>query len=51
MSTRLRAPLRPLLTLPETLSELTGPVYGHDRVSAEDADLTSPARGAGRSAS
>jgi protocatechuate 3,4-dioxygenase beta subunit len=40
VSTRLRAPLRPLVTLPETESELTGPVYGHDRVSPEDADLT-----------
>jgi protocatechuate 3,4-dioxygenase beta subunit len=41
VSTRLRAPLKPLVTLPETQSELTGPVYGHDRVSAADADLTS----------
>jgi protocatechuate 3,4-dioxygenase beta subunit len=40
VSTRLRAPLRPLVTLPETESELTGPVYGHDRVSPGDADLT-----------
>ncbi len=40
-STRLRAPLRPLLPLPETQTELTGPVYGHDRVLAADADLTS----------
>jgi protocatechuate 3,4-dioxygenase beta subunit len=41
VSTRLRAPLKPLLTLPETSTELTGPVYGHDLVSAADADLTS----------
>jgi protocatechuate 3,4-dioxygenase beta subunit len=40
VSTRLRAPLKPLLTLPESASELTGPVYGHERVSAADADLT-----------
>jgi protocatechuate 3,4-dioxygenase beta subunit len=39
-STRLRAPLKPLLPLPETETELTGPVYGVDRVSARDADLT-----------
>jgi protocatechuate 3,4-dioxygenase beta subunit len=41
VGTRLRAPLKPLLPLPETMSELTGPVYGPDRVSAADADLTS----------
>jgi protocatechuate 3,4-dioxygenase beta subunit len=26
--------------MPQSLSELTGPVFGHDRVSASDADLT-----------
>jgi protocatechuate 3,4-dioxygenase beta subunit len=39
-STGLRAPKRPLVTLPETLSELTGPVYGQDDVAETDCDLT-----------
>jgi protocatechuate 3,4-dioxygenase beta subunit len=39
-STTLRAPGKPLLLLPQTLSELTGPVYGHDDVGALDHDLT-----------
>jgi protocatechuate 3,4-dioxygenase, beta subunit len=40
VATRTRAPKRPLLLLPHTLSEITGPVYGHDRVSELDHDLT-----------
>jgi protocatechuate 3,4-dioxygenase, beta subunit len=39
-STALRAPSRPLVTLPETLSELTGPVYGEGDVAEQDGDLT-----------
>jgi protocatechuate 3,4-dioxygenase, beta subunit len=39
-STRTRAPDRPLILLPHTLSEVTGPVYGHDRVGELDHDLT-----------
>ena len=39
-STQLRAPGRPLLLLPEGLSETTGPVFGDDAVSELDADLT-----------
>jgi protocatechuate 3,4-dioxygenase, beta subunit len=39
-STRLRAPSRPLLLLPHTLSEVTGPVFGHDAVAELDHDLT-----------
>ncbi len=39
-STVKRSPSRPLVVLPPTLSELTGPVFGHDQVRAEDADLT-----------
>ena len=39
-STAKRAPKQPLIILPHTLSELTGPVYGHDSVRPEDADLT-----------
>ena len=40
VGTRLRAPLRPLLLLPQTLSELTGPAFGNDAVSERDSDLT-----------
>jgi protocatechuate 3,4-dioxygenase, beta subunit len=39
-STALRAPKRPLLLLPSSLSDRTGPVFGPDAVSEEDADLT-----------
>jgi protocatechuate 3,4-dioxygenase beta subunit len=39
-STALRAPTRPLVLLPHTLSELTGPVFGYDAVKESDADLT-----------
>jgi protocatechuate 3,4-dioxygenase, beta subunit len=39
-STVLRAPKQPLIPLPHTLSEITGPVYGHDSVTEIDGDLT-----------
>ena len=39
-STRKRAPTRPLVLLPHTLTEVTGPLFGHDAVAPEDADLT-----------
>jgi protocatechuate 3,4-dioxygenase, beta subunit len=39
-STVRRAPVNPLVLMPHTLSELTGPVYGHDAVRETDADLT-----------
>jgi protocatechuate 3,4-dioxygenase, beta subunit len=39
-STVLRAPKKPLIPLPHTLSEITGPVYGHDSVTEIDGDLT-----------
>ena len=39
-STILRAPSRPLVIIPQTLSEITGPVYGHSDVQASEADLT-----------
>jgi protocatechuate 3,4-dioxygenase beta subunit len=35
-----RAPTRPLVMPPQTLSEITGPVFGHDEVAAGDSDLT-----------
>ena len=34
------APSRPLVIIPQTLSEITGPVYGHSDVKPEEADLT-----------
>jgi len=39
-STTLRAPKRPLVLLPHTLSELTGPAFGEGAVGALDHDLT-----------
>lgn len=44
-STVKRAPTRPLVYIPHTLSEVTGPVFGHDRVRPEDADLTKQGAG------
>jgi len=43
-STLYRAPKKPLIPLKQSLSELTGPVYGHETVQAVDADLTRNAR-------
>src|ERR687893_213965 len=40
VSTVKRSPSRPLVPLSHTLSELTGPVYGHESVRPEDTDLT-----------
>ena len=39
-STVKRSPRKPLVMIPHTLSELTGPVYGHDAVHPGDEDLT-----------
>lgn len=39
-STRARAPREPLIIIPQTLSELSGPVFGHADVKETDADLT-----------
>lgn len=39
-STVLRGPTKRLIPLRQTLSEITGPVYGHDSVGMLDADLT-----------
>lgn len=39
-STLKRAPNQPLVLLPNTLSELTGPVYGHTKIAPVDGDLT-----------
>jgi protocatechuate 3,4-dioxygenase, beta subunit len=43
-STVLRGPSRPLIPLQHTLSEVTGPVYGHEAVGPLDNDLTRNAR-------
>lgn len=40
VGTRLRAPKQPLVLLPHTLSELTGPVYGDGALGELDHDLT-----------
>jgi protocatechuate 3,4-dioxygenase beta subunit len=39
-STALRGPKKPLIPLRQTLSELTGPVFGHDSLGPLDNDLT-----------
>lgn len=39
-STVKRAPTKPLVLPPQTLSEVTGPVFGHDEVGAAESDLT-----------
>ena len=39
-STLKRSPAKPLVVLPQTLSEITGPMFGHDRMRPTDADLT-----------
>ncbi len=40
VSTRLRAPTRPLLLLPRALGDLGAPVYGEGDLSETDHDLT-----------
>lgn len=39
-STRLRAPTQPLVVLPQRLTEVTGPLFGSERVRPLDHDLT-----------
>lgn len=39
-STTLRGPMKPLIPISQSLSELTGPVYGQDSLGPLDADLT-----------
>lgn len=46
-STLLRAPNKPLVPLRQSLSELTGPVFGHDNLGPVDHDLTRNARKTG----
>ena len=40
VATRLRAPNKPLIILPRTLSDTTGPAYGRGRIGELDNDLT-----------
>ena len=42
-STVVRSPRKPLIPLSQTLSELTGPIYGHDAVAPGDDNLTTNA--------
>ena len=44
-STVKRSPSRPLIVVPQTLSELTGPAYGHDAIQEYDNDLTKQGKG------
>jgi len=39
-STELRHPKQPLVVIPQTLTELSGPVFGHDAIGPLDHDLT-----------
>ena len=39
-STALRAPTKPLVPMAQSLSEVTGPVYGAEMLGPDDADLT-----------
>jgi protocatechuate 3,4-dioxygenase, beta subunit len=40
-----RAPMRRLIAVPQTLSEWTGPVFGHSDIGPTDADLTKHGQG------
>jgi len=40
VSTRRRAPMQPPILIPHTLSERTGPLYGHNPIGETDNDLT-----------
>ena len=44
-STQKRCPTQPLVLPPQTLSEITGPVFGHDDVKPTDHDLTRQHKG------
>jgi protocatechuate 3,4-dioxygenase beta subunit len=44
-STIKRSPQKPLIIMRHTLSELTGPVYGHETVRENDSDLTTQHKG------
>ena len=39
-STAKRAPTKPLIMLPHSESDLTGPVFGHNNIGPNDNDMT-----------
>jgi protocatechuate 3,4-dioxygenase beta subunit len=45
-SSQKRSPTQPLIVLPHTLSEVTGPLFGFDDIKANDYDLTAQHTGA-----
>jgi protocatechuate 3,4-dioxygenase, beta subunit len=45
-ATEFRHPKQPLIIIPQTLTELTAPVYGHDAIAPTDHDLTVQRAGA-----
>jgi protocatechuate 3,4-dioxygenase, beta subunit len=45
-SSLLRAPSQPLISLRHTLSEVTGPVFGHNSVQGHESNLTTQGQGA-----
>jgi protocatechuate 3,4-dioxygenase beta subunit len=45
-ATLLRAPRKPLIVLPHTFSEITGPLFGHEEIRETDNDLTRQHAGA-----
>ena len=44
-STNLRSPSKPLVFLPHSLSEITGPTIGAERINEKDNDLTAQHEG------
>ncbi|MBS7673288.1 hypothetical protein KIN13_07585, partial [Vibrio cholerae] len=44
-STNLRSPSQPLVFLPHSLSEITGPTIGAERINEKDNDLTAQHEG------
>lgn len=44
-STAKRAPTKPLIVTPQTLSEITGPVFGHEVLGPNDNDMTKQGAG------
>jgi protocatechuate 3,4-dioxygenase, beta subunit len=45
VATRKRSPQRPLILVPHTVSETTGPVFGHSEIGENDDDLTHQHKG------
>jgi protocatechuate 3,4-dioxygenase beta subunit len=45
-ATQLRSPNQPLIPIRQTLSEVTGPVFGREHIKSDDSDLTAHGNGA-----